>query len=80
MSPKFKSLASFSRAPNGGKEGNITQIREEGECKDDLAKETDCVDIHRYGDNLYEQSPSHLFSVFGRPLLSGGSSGLGGSF
>ena len=36
-----------------------------------------CVDMHKYGDNLYEQSPSPLFSVFGRPLLSGGFSGLG---
>ena len=35
--------------------------------------------MHRYGDNLYEQSPSPLFSVFGRALLSGGSSGLGAS-
>ena len=29
------------------------------------SEENDCVDMHRYGDNLYEQSPSHLFSVFG---------------
>ena len=35
--------------------------------------------MNRYGDNLYEQSPSSLFSVFGRPLLPGGFSGLGGT-
>ena len=35
--------------------------------------------MHRYGDNLYEQSPSSLFSVFGRPLLLGGFSCLGGT-
>ena len=34
--------------------------------------------IHRYDDNLYVQSPSSLISVFGRPLLPGGISGLGG--
>ena len=35
--------------------------------------------MHKYGDNLYEQSPSPIFSFFGLPLLSGGFSGLGGA-
>ena len=35
--------------------------------------------MNRYGENLYEQSPSTLLSVFGRPLLPGGFSGLGGT-
>ena len=42
-------------------------------------EENDCVNMYRYGDNLNEQSPSPLFSVFGRPLLSRGFSGLGGT-
>ena len=62
-----------------GKEVNITQIWEEGEFREGPAEENDCVDMQRYGDNLYEQSLSPLFSVFGRPLLLGGSSGMGGS-
>ena len=44
-----------------------------------MAEEVECVDTHRYGDNLYEQSLFPLFSVFDRPLLSGGFSGLGGA-
>ena len=53
MSPKIKSPVSFSRASNGGKEGNISQTWE-GEHRDDLAGETDCVDYHKYGDNPFE--------------------------
>ena len=37
------------------------------------------ADVHRYVEILTEQSPSPLFSIFSRPLISGGSSGLGGS-
>ena len=35
--------------------------------------------MKRYEDNLNNQSPSSRFSVFGRPLLPGGFSGLGGT-
>ena len=70
---------SFTRVINAGKEGNVTHILEEGEFKKGLVEEDDCVDVHKYGDNLYEQSPSPLFSVFGLPLLSRGFSGLGGA-
>ena len=65
------------RVLNASKEGNATHIWEEGEFRKGLVEENDCVNMHRYGDNLYEQSPSPLFSVFGRPLLSGGFSVLG---
>ena len=36
--------------------------------------------MNRYGDNLYVQSIPTPFSVFYRPLLLGGFSGLGGIF
>ena len=65
------------RVLNAGKKGDLTHIWEEGEFREGLAEVNDCVNMHRYGDNLYEQSPSPLFSVFGRPLLLGGFSGLG---
>ena len=69
----------ISRALNAGKEGNATHIWEEGEFREDLAQENDHAYMNRYGDNLYEQCPSTLLSVFGRPLLPGGFSGLGGT-
>ena len=75
----FKLQKSFPGVLNVGKEGNVTHNWEEGEIREDLGQENDCVNIHRYGDNLYEQSPSSLISVFFRPLLSGGFSGLGGT-
>ena len=42
------------RVINVGKEGNVTHIWEEGELIEGSAEEYDCVDMHRYGDNLYE--------------------------
>ena len=60
-----------------GKKGNVPHIWEEGEFREGLVEENDCVNMHRYGDNLYEQSPSPLVSIFGRPLLLGGFLGLG---
>ena len=36
-------------------------------------------DVHRYVETPTEQSPSPLLSVFDRPLISRGSSGLRGS-
>ena len=53
------------RVLNVDKEGNATHIWEEGEFREGLVEENDCVNMHRYGNNLYEQSPSHIFSVFG---------------
>ena len=49
-----------------------------GENREDHSQENECLNIHRYDDNIYEQSPSALISVFGRPLLPGDISGLGG--
>ena len=69
----------ITRVLNAGKEGNATHNWEEGEFREDLVQENDCVNMHRYGDNLYEQSPFSLFFVFGCPLLSRGFSGLGGT-
>ena len=65
------------RELNVGNEENVTHNREEGEIREDLGQENDCVNIHRYGNNLYEHSPSSLISVFGRPLLQWDFSGLG---
>ena len=72
------SKSPITRVINAGKEGNVTHIWEEGELREGSIEEYDCVDMHRYGDNLYEQSPSPLFSVFGQPVLSEGFSSLGG--
>ena len=69
----------ISKALNVGKEGNATHIWEESEFREDLAQENDRIHMNRYGDKLYEQSPSTLLTVFGRPLLPGGFSGLGGT-
>ena len=75
--PKCKSP--IYRVLNAGKKGNAIHIWEEGEFREDLAQENDRVYMNRCGDDLYEQSPSSLFSVFGYPLLPGGFSGLGGT-
>ena len=42
------------------------------------SKEIECPNIHRYDDNISVQSTSAMISVFGRPLLQGEISGLGG--
>ena len=55
------------------KKGSRAEEKEEGEIRDISA------DVHRYVEIPIEQSPLSLFSVFGWPLISGGSSGLGGS-
>ena len=68
----------ISSTLNAGKEGKAIHIWEEGELREDLAQENGRVYMNKYGDNLYEQSPPTPFSVFGRPLLPGGFSGLGG--
>ena len=62
-------LPAFSKA--ACKEGNRAEDREEGENKDS-------ANAFRYVEIPIEQSPPTLFSVFDRPLILGGSLGLGG--
>ena len=57
--------------------GNYEFSREEGEIREDLHQDDDCVHTERYVNNYNDQSPSSCFSVFGRPLLQGDCSGLG---
>ena len=64
--------------PNIAEEGNYEFSREEGEIREDLHQDDDCVHTERYVNNYNDQSPSSRFSVFGRPLLQGDCSGLGG--
>ena len=74
----FEGRVSNSSESNIAEEGNKDISREEGEIREDLSKDDDCVDMERYVDNFNDQSPSSRFSVFGRPLLPGGFSGPGG--
>ena len=60
-----------------GIEENVIHNWETGENREDHSLENESLKINRYDDNLYVQSTSAL-SVFGRPLLSGDISGLGG--
>ena len=66
------------RSSSDGMEGNVRHKWEGGENSEDQSQENECLNTHRYDDNLYEQSPSALISVFGRPLLPRDISGLGG--
>ena len=66
------------RSPSDGMEGKVRHKWEGGENSEDQSQENECLNNHRYDDNLYEKSPSSLISVFGRPLLPGDNSGLGG--
>ena len=61
-----------------GTDGNDEHNWKAGENKEDQSQENECLNTHRYDDNIYEQSSSALISVFGRPLLPGDISGLGG--
>ena len=65
------------RSPSDGMEGKVRHKWEGGENSEDQSQEKECLNNHRYDDNLYEKSPSSLISVFGRPLLPGDNSGLG---
>ena len=69
---------SISSESNTAEEGNKEFSREEGEIREDQPQEDDCDHLERYADKFYDQSPSSSFSVFGRPFLPGGCSGLGG--
>ena len=75
----FEGRSSISSYSNIDEEGNKEHSREEGEIREDLPQDGDCVYMKRYEDNLNDQSPSSRFSIFGRPLLPGGFSGLGGT-
>ena len=59
-------------------EGNNKHNWKVGENRENHSQENECLNIHRYDDNIYEQSTSALIYVFGRPLLPGDISGLGG--
>ena len=52
MPSNFKSPV--PRVQNAGKEGNVTHIWEEGDFREGLAYKNDCVDMHKYGNSLYE--------------------------
>ena len=67
------------RDPNFGEKGNNTHCWEEDEIRDDLPQDDVCVYTNRYVDNLSDMSLSSRFSIFCRPLLLGGFSGLGGT-
>ena len=62
-------------SPNTGQEGNALHIGEEDELSEVAVQEDGRDHMNRYGDNPYVQSTPIPFSVFGRPLLSGGFSG-----
>ena len=68
-----------SRDSNFGEEGNNTHCQEEDVIREDLPQDDVCFYTNRYVDNFNDLSPSSRFSVFGRPLLPGGFSGLGGT-
>ena len=70
---------SISSDSNIAEEGFKEISREEGEIREALPQDDDCVHIERYVHNYNDQSPSSRFSVFGRPLLPGDFSGLGGT-
>ena len=68
----------ISSESNIAEEGIKEISREEGEIREDLPHDDDCVHIERYVNKYNDQSPSSRFSVFGRPMLPGDFSGLGG--
>ena len=69
---------SYARITNC-REATLFKIREEGGRRDDHFEAPPLVnDDFRYVESNLEDSPSSLFSVFGRPLLLGGSSGQAG--
>ena len=75
----FEGRVSISSESNIAEERNKELSREEGEIREDLPHDDDCVHMERYVDNFNDQSPSSRFSVFGCLLLPGGFSGMGGT-
>ena len=77
LPPECKRVS--SRASNFGEEGNNIHCREEDVTREDPPQDDVCFYTNRYVDNLNDLSPFSRFSVFGRPLLPGGFSSLGGT-
>ena len=72
-------LKPISGCLEAGQERMTSALGEENELSE-AAGQAEGHDIKiRYDDNLFSQSTSIPFSVFGRPLLLGGNSGLGDS-
>ena len=63
---------------SGDTDGNDKHKWKVGENREVHSQENEGLNILRYEDNISEQSTSALISVFGRPLLPGEISGLGG--
>ena len=73
------SFEPISSSPEAGQEGNAIPHGEEEELSE-VAIQVEGHNLkNRYDVNLFDQSTPIPFSVFGRPLLSGGFSGLGDS-
>ena len=72
--------ASISSESNFAEERNKEFSKEDGEIRVDQPQDADREHSERYADQFYDQSPSSGFSVFGRPLLLGGCSGVGGTY
>ena len=73
------SLGPIPSSPDAGQEGIALHHGEEDELSEVAVQEEGYNLKNRYDDNLYAQSTPIPFSVFGRPLLSGGFSGQGDS-
>ena len=73
------SLEPISSSSEAGQEGNASFHGEEDELREVAVQEEGHNLKNKYDDNLFDQSTLIPFSVFGRPLLSGGFSGLGDS-
>ena len=54
-----------------GIEGNVIHNWEVGGNREDHSQENECLKIHRYDDNLYEQSTSALFLFLAAPCYQG---------
>ena len=72
--------ASISSESKITEEGNKEFSKEDGEIREDQPQDDDREHLERYADKFYDQSPSSSFSVFGRPLLLGGCSGVGDTY
>ena len=76
MSGKLEPTSSSLEA---GHERNISALGEEDELSEAAGQAEGHDFKKRYNENFFSPSTSIPFSVFGRPLFSGGSSGLGDS-
>ena len=70
-------LEPIPRSSEAGQEGIVSSHEEEDEHIEDVARAKGHKLKKRYAENFFDQSISTPFSVFGRPLLLGDSSGLG---